>query len=66
MNRFPYKCTCQDYKSDNEREQCGDSGCAIPYGTFLDPYVEPIVDVTAPFLFAPTIYPISHDDDGQI
>lgn len=50
----------QDYKSDDEREQCGDRGCAVLFSTHLDPHVEPIVDVTAPPSFAPTISPISH------
>ena len=49
-----YKCTRQDYKSDLERKLCGRRGCAVPYGTFLDPYVEPIVQVTAPPSMAPT------------
>jgi hypothetical protein len=53
-----YKCTRQDYKSDLERKLCGRKGCAIPYGTFLDPWVPPIVVVTAPPSFAPTDSPL--------
>ncbi len=48
-----YKCTRQDYKSDDERELCGDKGCVVPFGTNLDPWVPPIVDVTAPPSLAP-------------
>ena len=50
-----YKCLRSDYKSDEERKVCGDGGCAVPYGTNLDPYVEPLVYVTAPPSFAPTM-----------
>jgi carbonic anhydrase len=53
-----YKCTRQDYKSDDERELCGDKGCAVPFGTNLDPWVPPIIDVTAPPSFAPTDLPL--------
>ena len=53
-----YKCTRQDYKSDDERELCGDKGCATPYSTHLDPWVPPIVYVTAPPSFAPTDSPL--------
>jgi len=52
-----YKCTRQDYKSDDERELCGDDGCAIPFSTHLDPWVPPIVQVTEPPSFAPTEIP---------
>jgi hypothetical protein len=65
-NPIPYyKCTRQDYKSDDEREICGEQGCAIPLSTRLDPYVDPIVYVTAPPSFAPTMSPILHED-GQV
>ena len=57
-NPLPYyKCTRQDYKSDLERKLCGRRGCAVPFGTFLDPWVPPIVDVTAPPSMAPSEYP---------
>lgn len=49
-----YKCTRQDYKSDDERELCGDNGCDVPFSTNLDPWVPPIVHVTEPPSFAPT------------
>jgi carbonic anhydrase len=60
-----YKCTRQDYKSDDEREQCGDRGCAVPFSTHLDPWVPPIVDVTTPPSITPTTAQISHGD-GRI
>ena len=43
-----YKCTRSDYVSDDERNVCGDSGCEVPFGKDLDPYVEPEVFVTGP------------------
>jgi carbonic anhydrase len=43
-----YKCTRDDYVSDEERIVCGDLGCAIPFGAGLNPYYEPLVHVTGP------------------
>ena len=51
-----YKCTRDDYVSDDEREVCGDYGCANePFGTSLDPYIEPIVYVAGPASESPTM-----------
>ncbi|KAL9189385.1 hypothetical protein ACHAXT_009060 [Thalassiosira profunda] len=57
-----YKCTRDDYVSDDEREVCGDEGCSDPFGeavfgTGLDPYVAPIVHVTGPPSEPPTMSP---------
>lgn len=52
-----YKCTRSDYVSDDEREVCGDGGCAKPFGRGLDPYVEPIIFVTGPPSKSPTTLP---------
>jgi hypothetical protein len=50
-----YKCTRDDYVSDDEMEACGSRrGCAEPFGPRLDPYVEPIVHVTSPPSESPT------------
>jgi len=50
-----YKCTRDDYVSDEERAVCGDEGCEdYPFSTNLDPYVGPIQDVTGPPSLAPT------------
>ena len=50
-----YKCTRDDYVSDEERVVCGDDGCVDePFSTNLDPYVDPILDVTGPPSLAPT------------
>ena len=43
-----YKCTRDNYVSDEERGVCGDDGCKIPFGEGLNPYYDPIVDVTGP------------------
>ena len=43
-----YKCTRDDYVSDEERAICGDSGCANPFGSGLNPYYPPLVHVTGP------------------
>lgn len=54
-----YKCTRSDYVSDDEREVCGDGGCAEPFGTGLDRYVDPIIHVTGPPSESPTTLPSS-------
>lgn len=43
-----YKCTRDNYVSDEERGVCGDAGCKVPFGEGLNPYYDPIVDVTGP------------------
>eukprot|EP00986_Skeletonema_menzelii_P010762 scaffold5374_cov149-Skeletonema_menzelii.AAC.3 len=43
-----YKCTRDDYVSDEERLVCGDDGCVIPFGAGLNPYYAPLVHVTGP------------------
>lgn len=44
-----YKCTRDDYVSDEERAVCGDAGCrSEAFGAGLNPYYEPIVHVTGP------------------
>ena len=44
-----YKCTRDDYVSDEERVVCGDGGCAdSPFGAGLNRYYPPLVDVTGP------------------
>jgi hypothetical protein len=50
-----YKCTRSDYVSDDERELCGETGCDVPFGKDLEPYVEPTVFVTGP----PTQSPVN-------
>ena len=49
-----YKCTRDNYVSDEERRVCGDKGCKVPYGEGLNPYYEPLVDVTGPPTKAPS------------
>ncbi len=49
-----YKCTRDDYVSDEERGVCGDLGCINPFGEGLNPYYPPIVDVTGPPTRAPS------------
>lgn len=43
-----YKCTRDDYVSDEERAVCGDGGCVNPFGAGLNEYYPPLVDVTGP------------------
>ena len=44
-----YKCTRDDYVSDEERAICGDDGCKDHwFGAGLNPYYPPLVDVTGP------------------
>jgi len=43
-----YKCTRDDYVSDEERAVCGDAGCVNPFGSGLNRYYPPLVDVTGP------------------
>ena len=43
-----YKCTRDDYVSDEERAVCGDEGCVHPFGSGLNRYYPPLVDVTGP------------------
>ena len=43
-----YKCTRDDYVSDEERAICGDQGCVKPFGAGLNPYYPPLVHVTGP------------------
>lgn len=43
-----YKCTRDDYVSDEERAVCGDEGCVNPFGAGLNKYFPPLVDVTGP------------------
>jgi len=43
-----YKCTRDNYVSDEEMLLCGDRGCAIPFGAGLNPYYAPLVHVTGP------------------
>mmetsp|Transcript_17435 Transcript_17435/g.36525 ORF Transcript_17435/g.36525 Transcript_17435/m.36525 type:complete len:544 (-) Transcript_17435:39-1670(-) len=43
-----YKCTRDNYVSDEERTICGDRGCNPPFGEGLNPYYPPLVDVTGP------------------
>ena len=43
-----YKCTRDDYVSDEERAVCSDEGCARPFGSELNRYYSPIVRVTGP------------------
>lgn len=43
-----YKCTRDEYVSDEERAVCGDDGCVKPFGAGLNPYYPPLVDVTGP------------------
>lgn len=43
-----YKCTRNEYVSDEERLVCGDDGCVIPFGAGLNPYYPPLVHVTGP------------------
>jgi hypothetical protein len=40
--------------SDEERGVCGDKGCKVPFGEGLNPYYDPIVDVTGPPTRAPS------------
>ncbi|KAL3788034.1 hypothetical protein HJC23_008378 [Cyclotella cryptica] len=49
-----YKCTRDNYVSDEERHVCGDQGCKVPFGEGLNPYYDPIVDVTGPPTRAPS------------
>lgn len=49
-----YKCTRDNYVSDEERSICGDRGCKVPFGEGLNPYYNPIVDVTGPPTRAPS------------
>ncbi|KAL3779435.1 hypothetical protein ACHAWO_000161 [Cyclotella atomus] len=49
-----YKCTRDNYVSDEERGVCGDAGCKVPFGEGLNPYYDPIVDVTGPPTRSPT------------
>eukprot|EP00956_Cyclotella_meneghiniana_P027384 scaffold61162_cov25-Cyclotella_meneghiniana.AAC.1 len=49
-----YKCTRDNYVSDEERGVCGDDGCRVPFGEGLNPYYDPIVDVTGPPTRAPS------------
>ena len=49
-----YKCTRDDYVSDEERLVCGDLGCVIPFGAGLNPYYPPLVRVTGPPTRAPS------------
>lgn len=51
-----YKCNRDDYVSDEERVVCGDDGCVDQYySTNLDPWIEPIIDVTGPPSESPTM-----------
>ncbi|KAL7545146.1 hypothetical protein ACHAWF_008515 [Thalassiosira exigua] len=43
-----YKCTRDNYVSDEERAVCGDEGCVNPFGAGLNRYYPPLVDVTGP------------------
>lgn len=43
-----YKCTRDDYVSDDERDMCGDGGCDFPFGKDLEPYFEPEIFATGP------------------
>ena len=44
-----YKCTRDDYVSDEERAICGDDGCVDHwFGAGLNKYYPPLVDVTGP------------------
>ena len=44
-----YKCTRDDYVSDEERAVCGDAGCeSNRFGAGLNTYYPPLVDVTGP------------------
>jgi len=43
-----YKCTRDNYVSDEERSICGERGCVIPFGAGLNPYYSPLVHVTGP------------------
>ncbi|KAL7485580.1 hypothetical protein ACHAW6_011171 [Cyclotella cf. meneghiniana] len=49
-----YKCTRENYVSDEERRICGDQGCKVPFGEGLNPFYDPIVDVTGPPTRAPS------------
>ncbi len=43
-----YKCTRDNYVSDEETTICGKRGCATPFGAGLNQYYPPLVDVTGP------------------
>lgn len=49
-----YKCTRDNYVSDEERAICGDRGCNRPFGEGLNTYYPPLVDVTGPPTRSPT------------
>lgn len=49
-----YKCTRDNYVSDEERMVCGYSGCIFPFGEGLNPYYPPLVEVTGPPTPSPT------------
>jgi len=50
-----YKCTRENYVSDEERRVCGSQGCKVPFGEGLNPFYDPIVDVTGPPTRAPSM-----------
>ena len=43
-----YKCTRENYVSDEETAICGEKGCDTPFGAGLNHYYPPLVDVTGP------------------
>ena len=43
-----YKCTRDDYVSDEEAAICGLAGCEHPFGAGLNKYYPPLVDVIGP------------------
>jgi hypothetical protein len=43
-----YKCTRDDYVSDEEAVICGLEGCENPFGAGLNQYFPPLVGVTSP------------------
>lgn len=43
-----YKCTRDDYVSDEEAVICGVAGCKNPFGAGLNRYYPPLVDVMGP------------------
>ena len=43
-----YKCTRDNYVSDEEASICGEKGCDTPFGAGLNHYYPPLVDVTGP------------------
>ncbi len=48
VQRDYYKCTRDEYVSDEEAVICGLEGCKHPFGAGLNQYYPPLVDVTSP------------------